>query len=212
MDQTKQPFSFDKLDFSNVQATNYINVVVDGFWSTPVSIYIQRQSYYTNDELTWLFDVQHSSCGYEGVNDLQATLNFAMAIIAAVEYCKELQKDIPALEQAYQATHAAMIAKVGEERKAREAVLAADPEVGLTDAKMLIKLMKFSFESGKSPVVTTTQRASESVVTITPEWVKGEMRFLVNGKYHRTDRDVVEYLSQLSAKNARYCNDVEDSE
>lgn len=212
MNQTKQPFSFDKLDFSNVQVTNYINVIVDGFWSTPVSICIQRQNYCVDGTSAWEFDVTHTSGGYEGDDNLQATLNFAMANIAAVEYCKELQKDIPALEQAYQATHAVMIPKADEERKAREAVLAGDPEVGLTNAKMLIKLMKFSFESGKSPVVTTTHRASESVVTITPVWVKGKMCFLVNGKYPRTDRDVVEYLSQLSAKNARYCNDVEDSE
>lgn len=203
---TTQAFSFDKLDLSKIQQRNSISVKINGFDVSPVKIYIERFGYAPDKVSTWLLSVSHTVSSTNDGN-LDAPINFAMAIIASVEYCRELQKDIPALEQAYKDCYAAKVAKYEKDQRD----LDNDPEVGREKAKMLINMMKIDVDSGKRPAITTTHRASDAVVTIVPMQFRGRGYFSINGNPHpRTGSDAEDYLAQVSAKSTRYCHDVND--
>lgn len=84
--------------FSNV----VIQVKVEGFWSTPITIRLNRDF----DGL-WHPDVSHSSGGNERQTDdegyLRATDNLAYALLAATTYARALAAESARLESDYQA-------------------------------------------------------------------------------------------------------------
>lgn len=198
------PFSFTPLDFNKVENYNRIPVHVEGFWSDVITIAIVRKSGIMEEPSAWSFHVSRSSGGYnQGDDDLQATLNFAHANIAAVQYCRELQKNQAGLEQAFQKYRAEVLKKYEEERKLMQEALAADPAVGDKEAKALINLMISQVEMGKSPVITANARASDYIWTIKPVFIKGKLKF-DTGNYNVSKARAVEQLSSLSAKSLVY--------
>ena len=122
-----------------------LGVSVTGFWSTPITIYIRRES-----AGKWSFSLTHSSGGMEGgeFDLLETELRFARALIESVYYIRVIQTEYAQLlEESYLSAIAkinAAFAKIAAEDKA---ALDADPALGIAKAKEIVKEICDKLES-----------------------------------------------------------------
>jgi hypothetical protein len=205
------PYSISELNMSEVGNYNTLRVTVEGFWSDVVNISIRRIGYDYKKPSEWVFSVSHSSGGFsEDYDNLQATINFGLANIAAAEYCRELEKRVNEIEEAYVRNIAAAIAAADEQNRIREEKLKTDPEIGDVIAKANIKQMMAEFAENKSPVITVSYRANpdSTTVTIKPFYQRnGSLRFSVNGSTF-TRKEATDFLSSMSRASLTYSTTV----
>lgn len=200
------PYTIPELNLSEI--TNpYVNlrVNVEGFWSDVVGIDIHRIGYDYMRPGKWTFAVTHSSGGFiTDFDQLQASMNFGLANIAAVEYCRELQKRVHEIEAAYVQNMSVRMSAIEEETRIRNEKREADPEIGESIAKATVKKMVDDINAGKNPVIHASYRANpESKMSITPTYQRSNLRFKVNvGTYTR--KDLVTFLSELSLSSLSY--------
>jgi len=200
------PYNIPELNMSEVGNYNTLRVTVEGFWSDVVNISIRRIGYDYKKPSEWTFSVSHSSGGFsEDYDNLQATINFGLANIAAAEYCRELKKRVNEIEEAYVRNIAAAIAAADEQNRIREEKLKADPEIGDVIAKANIKQMMTDFAENKTPVITVSRRINpESKLTIKPFYQRnGSLRFSVNGSTF-TRKEATDFLSSMSRASLTY--------
>jgi hypothetical protein len=132
-------YNFPLLKSDQIHHYNSINVFVEGYWSNPITIYIQRKSWNPDCPADWSFEVSNSSGGKESDYDsLKSSENFAIAILECVKYCNTLQADIDWLERNYQQNHLAKIREYEAEDARKKALVDADPQVGVQEAKKLV--------------------------------------------------------------------------
>lgn len=200
------PYNIPELNLSEV-CSNYthLRVTVDGFWSDVVGITIQRVGYNYAEPSEWTFSVSHSSGDFiDKFDHLQASINFGLANIAAVEYCRELQKRVSEIEAAF--VHNMKLAVIAHEEEARilNEKVNADPEIGVTIAKATIKKMVDDINEGKYPVVHASYRANpDSKIRITPFYQRGNLRFSVGGATY-TRAYLNTFLSCMSLSSMTY--------
>jgi hypothetical protein len=132
-------YNFPLLKSDQIHHYNSINVFVEGYWSNPITIYIQRKSWNPDGPAYWSFEVSNSSGGKESDYDsLKASENFANTILECVKYCNTLKEDIDWLERNYQQNHLAKIREYEAEDARKKALVDADPQVGVQEAKKLV--------------------------------------------------------------------------
>ena len=99
-----------------------IEYKVDGFWSnSQITVYVQKRSYRKGAE--WEITINHSAGGKEDENDLDASMNFAKALMHAVADAKMIKLQTYFLEAALNKYHLARKANADlydEERKAAQ--------------------------------------------------------------------------------------------
>jgi hypothetical protein len=200
------PYNIPELNMSEIGNYNTLQVTVEGFWSDVISITVRRFGYDYTKPSEWTFSVSHSSGGFnDKFDNLQASINFGLANIAAAEYCRELQKRVNELEEAYAHNMKIAFAIADEENRIREEKMKADPEVGEAISKANIKQMITDFTENKSPVITVSYRTNpESKLAIRPFYKRnGGLRFGINGAEY-TRKEVTDFLSNMSRASLTY--------
>jgi hypothetical protein len=200
------PYNIPELNINEIDcAYKSLRITVDGFYSDVISIEFNRIGYDYKKPAEWNFSVSHASGGFiDNYDRLQASMNFGMANIAAVEYCRELQKRVSEIEAAFVHNMKLAMAVYEEELRILNEKREADPEVGLAIAKATIKKMLDDNADGKIPVVNASYRANpDSKMRIGLFYKNGVLRFSVNGHTY-TRKNAIETLSSLSLSSMTY--------
>lgn len=123
------------------QRRSSVSCKVKGYWSSDsITLYVNR-SYSSAD---WEISVSHSSGGRdkkEVASDVEASRYFAEAMVAMCDVADHILSQKDRLEAAYQAQLAEYRAEIEKERAEREAMIAADEELGETRAKEIVDQM-----------------------------------------------------------------------
>lgn len=123
------------------QRRTSVSCKIKGYWSSDsITLYVNR-SYSSAD---WEVSVSHSSGGRdkkEVASDVEASRYFAEAMIAMCDVADHILSQKDRLEAAYQAQLAEYRAEIEKERAEREAMIAADEELGETRAKEIVDQM-----------------------------------------------------------------------
>lgn len=123
------------------QRRTSVSCKIKGYWSSDsITLYVNR-SYSSAD---WEVSVSHSSGGRdkkEVASDVEASRYFAEAMIAMCDVADHILSQKDRLEAAYQAQLAEYRAEIEKERAEREAIIAADEELGETRAKEIVDQM-----------------------------------------------------------------------
>jgi len=154
----------------------HVEVKVAGFWSSPITLRISREFRWGREESAdvynnWTFDVSHSSGGTEsGYDSLMGERNFAMALLATLDYATDqLKPRVPEMEAAYKARRAADEAAYEAERAAKQAKIDADPAIGVMPARAYIDALVENTRQLNGPKVRALRariRGTDTVLTI----------------------------------------------
>jgi hypothetical protein len=173
-----QKFSIPSYTANDLAKSTYrsLEVNVDGFWNNPITISVERKNDYginDNDIGVWTTSLSTSSGGTESKYDnLEAYSNFAEAILASVQVCKDINSMSDAIEADYQ-KNVAKWEEESEKNKAEvQAKIDADPAIGevlatvyVENAIKLAKAKSTSYRVGESSI-DAYARGSETNKTI----------------------------------------------
>lgn len=139
-------------------------VKVTGFWGAPVTIRVKRDwSFRDEKNVTWNFEISHSSGGTERDTDSLVTERyFAEAIVAACDYVETLKPRAAELEAAYQRRMAEWKATAEAERAAKQAKIDADKAIGEKAARAYLDAL------------VANTRASDPRIRVLRAKVRGE--------------------------------------
>lgn len=173
-----------------------IPVTVNGYWSSePIRIYVTR-NWYGNIPVKWDIEVSHSSGGRDTdkvQDNLQASENFAQALLAAVKYARELEARFPEFEEAFQKRKALdKEFRLVEEAKKKE-LFDADQELGVEKAKLLVEQLSANRVGSINGVVRGQDKAQHFVMAKR----HGNVVFYYNGTV-TSKKQIIEFLSKLS--------------
>lgn len=122
-------------------------VYVHGYFTDVITIYVNRKLDWElcketgTDAATWEFQVTHSSGGRESkevADDLDAEVNFAQGVMAAVQHARLLRSQTADLEKAYQAQCEVQRLRHLEKQAAKAAAAEADLQLGDRAAAQLL--------------------------------------------------------------------------
>jgi len=120
-----------------------VRVRVNGYWSQdPISIYVRRQfNFKAETKYSWTAEVSHSTGGRdtnELEDDLEATRNFANALMRSAEVAAMLLAQASTFEAAYQANALALREASEKQHAAKQAKIEADTALGEEEAKNVL--------------------------------------------------------------------------
>lgn len=174
-------------------------VRVEGYWSPDViRIYVRRSIDWSTQKYEWSIEVDHSSGGRDSKqveDDLDAEENFGNAMIAAVQFARELRSQPlqEEFEAAYQAYQVELQAWHDEQVREKQAKLDVDP--ALTEQQVEELIEKLITESGS---VALVERGSEgNRVTRISAFNGAKLTFYI-GRYRTSKKEVIRMLSNAS--------------
>jgi len=130
--------------FKNFSGRMNIPVSVKGYWSnSSIEITISRDHWGDEDGMN--YSVSHSTGGRDNKevpSDVAAALNFGYAMIAAVEYAKELKEQEEFLISEHDKFKEAARKRQAKEAAARQAIIDADSLIGYDGAVAISLLMR----------------------------------------------------------------------
>lgn len=195
-------FKINKLQADQVQSNNYLRVSVDGYWSEPVSISVTRKSFDPEKPGKWEFEVSNSSGGKDDkeIDYLTSSVNFAHAILAAVEYCRELEANQDWLESCYKENRRIAIEELRAKEAKRQAEIDADVAVGDEMAKTVIDQM-LKDSSKVALIASRGTDPAKSGTKIYTYQTETQTKFGIgrHGKLSRTE--ALKMISESSYKN-----------
>ena len=186
---TIAPYALDEIGTSGY---GRITAKVLGYWSSDsITLYIKREFKWDPERKgtgEWTAQVSHSSGGRdtdEVASDLDATINFAAAMVALAELGKSILARTEGLETAYQCERARRQAELLAEKEALAVAVAADPECGQAAAKLAVDARMSLARNGHYNEVVAFQRGTEHnskriVFQRTPRG--GVVRITINGQ------------------------------
>jgi len=173
-----------------------INVKVDGFWSSPMTLYVNR-AFSGN----WVYSISNSSGGRDTdvCDELTAYRNYGNAMVALVEFAKTLDHD--KLEAGYQ-NYIETVCKPEEEARKRRAAKIkeeqdADPAITIEEVRALMQRIK-----GTSTSIVFKPRVHSHHAAITVRHLYGAYAIETSHAFKRySNLSFVKNIAALYSKN-----------
>lgn len=114
-----------------------IRIKIVGFWSEPITVYIERDGQHKK----WKTSISNSSGGRDTkvCDDITAYTNFANAMLAAVEVCKDVEQMSDDIEVHYQLLQEEYKKEEEIARAEHQKNIDADPAMGIELATQLVE-------------------------------------------------------------------------
>lgn len=201
-------FTYPSVDFEHAGESGYVTIepTVEGFWSSPITLRIQRNWHGENN--LWNFDISHSSGGYEGddkfpAGRLVAESNFAMCILEGIKVLEELKSKTDIFEANYQRGIAERKAAEERARKEKEDRLAKDPGFTKAQAEAIVLQMQAELKTNyRSDTRRFFHRDSDNKIAFMAEKFDVKTVFKVVSRWDSrriSKKDLIEALMDVSA-------------
>lgn len=182
-----------------------INVKVQGYWSMdPITLYIDRD--WIRTEGAWRLNLSHSSGGRdpkEVADDLVAECNFARAMIAMAEEGMKIRECFEQMEAWYQDEKVIRKAQADAEAAAKQAIIDADPVIGMARAYGIVEQMVAEVKDGgawASSVFKLFNRGHDRPVQVIASKYRVKTVFTVGG-YSMGKKEVIERIARASVRS-----------